>query len=176
MKAAAFGVALALAASGAALAQTPAPAGPPPAGPPRFAPPARGPSAAAAVALAQAAVAACAANGYKVTALVVNSAGAPRVQISNDGAPDLTVAIGMRKANTTIAFKEPSGAVGERAKTDPALADRIKNDPKLITFAGAEPLMAGSDMIGALAVSGAPGGDKDDACAEAAMAKVGPLS
>ena len=174
MKLAAFGAVLALVVTGPALAQ--APAGPPPAGPPRFAPPAPGPSAAAAVALAQAAVAACSANGFKVTALVVNSAGAPRVQISADGAPDLTLAIGTRKANTTITFKEPSGVVGERSKSDPALADRIKNDPKLITFAGAEPLMAGGQMIGALSVSGAPGGDKDDACVKAAIAKVGALS
>ena len=169
MKAAALVAVLALAASGAALAQ--APAGPPrPPGPP--APPAKGPSSAAAVALAQAAIAACAANGYKVTAVVLNSAGVQRVQISADGAPDMTGAIGVRKAFTAITFKEPSGAVGDKAKTDAALADRIKNDPKLITWAGGQPLMAGGELIGAIGVSGAPGGDKDDACAAAAIAKV----
>ena len=169
MKAAAIGAVLALAASGVALAQ--APAGPPrPPGPPS--PPAKGPSSASAVALAQAAIAACAANGYKVTAVVLNSAGVQRVQISADGAPDMTGAVGMRKAFTVITFKEPSGAVGEKAKTDPALADRIKNDPKLITWAGGQPLMVGGELIGALGVSGAPGGDKDDACATAAIAKV----
>jgi uncharacterized protein GlcG (DUF336 family) len=169
MKAAAIGAVLALAASGVALAQ--APAGPPrPPGPPS--PPAKGPSSASAVALAQAAIAACAANGYKVTAVVLNSAGVQRVQISADGAPDMTGAVGMRKAFTVITFKEPSGAVGEKAKTDPALADRIKNDPKLITWAGGQPLMAGGELIGAIGVSGAPGGDKDDACATAAIAKV----
>ena len=157
-----------LAMSGAALAQ--APAGPPRPGPPP--PPARGPSSAVAVDLAEAAVAACAANGYKVTAVVLNSVGAPRVQISADGAPDMTAAIGVRKAFTVITFKAPSGQVGEKAKTDAALADRIKNDPKLITWAGGEPLMVGGDLIGALAVSGAPGGDKDDACVLAAIAKV----
>ena len=169
MKAFAFGAALALLVSGAALAQ--APAGPPrPPGPP--APPAKGPSSAASVELIRAAIAACAANGYKVTGVVVNSAGVLRAQISSDGAPDMTGAIGLRKAFTAITFKEPSGAVGDKAKTDQALADRIKNDPRLITWAGAEPLMVGGEMIGALGVSGAPGGDKDDACATAAIAKV----
>ncbi len=104
--------------------------------------------------------------------MVVNSAGAPRVQISADGAPDMTGAVGLRKAFTTITFSQPSGVVGDRAKTDPALADRIKNDPKLITWAGGIPLMAGGELIGALGVSGAPGGDKDEACANAAIAKV----
>ena len=169
MKAAVLGAVLALMSSGAALAQ--APAGPPrPPGPP--APPARGPSSAVAVEMAEAAIAACAANGYKVTAVVVNAAGVQRVQISADGAPDMTGAVGLRKAFTTITFKEPSGAVGDQAKTDTALADRIKADPKLITWAGGEPLMAGGELIGALGVSGAPGGDKDDACATAAIAKV----
>ena len=169
MKATAFAAMLALAASGAALAQAPA-APPRPPGPPS--PPAKGPPSAAAVGLAQAAVAACAANGYKVTAVVLNSAGVMRVQISADGAPDMTGQVATRKAFTVITFKEPSGAVGEKAKTDPALADRIKNDPKLITWAGGQPLMSGGELIGAMAVSGAPGGDKDDACVTAALAKV----
>lgn len=169
MKAAAFGAVLALMSCGAALAQVPAAAPRPPGPPP---PPARGPSSAVAVEMAEAAIAACAANGYKVTAVVLNSAGAQRVQVSADGAPDMTAAIGQRKAFTVITFKEPSGAVGDKAKTDPALADRLKSDPKLIGWAGGEPLMSGGDLIGALGVSGAPGGDKDDACANAAIAKV----
>jgi uncharacterized protein GlcG (DUF336 family) len=126
-----------------------------------------------AVELAQDAIAACAANGYKVTAVVLNSAGMQRVQISSDGAPDMTGPVGLRKAFTVITFGQPSGAVGDKAKTDAALADRLKNDPKLIGWAGGEPLTAGGQVIGALGVSGAPGGDKDDACANAAIAKVG---
>ena len=169
MKTAAFGAALALALSGVALAQAPAGAPRPPGPPP---PPARGPSSAVAVEMAQTAVAACAANGYKVTAVVLNSAGVLKVQISADGAPDMTGQVGVRKAFTVITFKSPSGAVGDKAKTDSALADRSKADPKLITWAGGEPLMVGGDLIGALGVSGAPGGDKDDACAMAAIAKV----
>lgn len=157
----------ALALGGTAFAQAPPPRpGPPP-------PPAPGPSADVAVELAQDAIAACAANGYKVTAVILNSAGVQRVQISSDGAPDMTGPIGMRKAFTAITFKSPSGAVGDKAKTDPALADKLKNDPHLIGWAGGEPLMSGGDVIGALGVSGAPGGDKDDACAMAAIAKVG---
>jgi uncharacterized protein GlcG (DUF336 family) len=160
-----------VAASGAALAQAPAAAPARPPGPPP--PPARGPSADVAVELAQAAIAACAANGYKVTAVVLNSAGVQRVQISSDGAPDMTGAIGLRKAFTVITFKSPSGAVGDRAKTDTALAAQIKGDPRLITWAGGQPLTVFGELIGALGVSGAPGGDKDDACATAAIAKVG---
>ncbi len=159
--------AAALTFAGAALAE-PAPAprpGPPP-------PPARGPAMALALEAAQTAIATCAGNGYKVSAVVVDSSGAERLLLASDGAPSMTTAIGLRKAFTAVTFKKPSGAVGDDAKTDKALADRIANDPKLITWAGAQPLMVGPDLIGALGVSGAPGGDKDDACTSAGIAKV----
>jgi len=143
---------------------------PPPPGPPP--PPARGPALALAVEGAMAAIQACAANGYKVTAVVLDSSGAQRVVLANDGAPGMTAQIGTRKAFTAVTFKTASGAVGERAKADKALADRIAADPKLITWAGAQPLMVGGELIGALGVSGAPGGDKDDACTSAGIAKI----
>ena len=37
---------------------------------------------------------------------------------------------------------------------------------------GAIPIMAGGDMIGVFAVSGAPGGDKDEVCTRAGLAKI----
>ena len=161
MKTLALAGLVAVAACGAALAQP----GPPP-------PPARGPSAEVALELARNAVAACAANGYKVSAVVLNSGGTERVLLAADGAFDMTPQVGVRKAFTALTFKAPSGDVGERAKTDAALADRIKADPRLITWAGGQPLTVGGEVIGALGVSGAPGGDKDDACAHAAIAQI----
>jgi uncharacterized protein GlcG (DUF336 family) len=147
----------------------PAPAARPPGPPP---PPARGPDADLALEAAQTAIAACAANGYKVTAVVVDSSGTPRVMLASDGAPEMTVQIAIRKAFTAMTFKLPSGQVGDQAKTDTALAAKIAADPKLITWAGGQPLMVGADVIGAIGVSGAPGGDKDDACTTAGLAKV----
>lgn len=37
---------------------------------------------------------------------------------------------------------------------------------------GALPIMIGEDVIGAIGVSGAPGGDKDEACAKTGIDKV----
>jgi uncharacterized protein GlcG (DUF336 family) len=142
----------------------------PPPGPPP--PPPRGPEAALALEAAQAAIAACAANGYKVTVAVVDTSGTPRLMLASDGAPEMTVQVAIRKAFTSLTFRQPSGQVGDQAKTDQALAARIAADPKLITWAGGEPLIAGPDLIGAIGVSGAPGGDKDDACTTAGIAKV----
>jgi uncharacterized protein GlcG (DUF336 family) len=37
---------------------------------------------------------------------------------------------------------------------------------------GAVPIMAGSEVVGVFAVSGAPGGDKDEVCTRAGIAKI----
>lgn len=75
-----------LALDGAAEAQAPPAAGAPPPPMPR----ARGPSLALAVEAAQTAIATCAANGYKVTALVVDADTVPVALLSSDGAPART--------------------------------------------------------------------------------------
>ena len=155
-----------VAASGVSLAQPAPPAANP------FGPPARGPAMALAVEGAQTAIAACAANGYKVSAVIVDSVGAPRVVLSSDGAPTVTIDLASRKAYTANAFKMSSGAAGEKAKTDQGMAGRMTLDTRMIPWAGGKPLMVGADTIGAMAVSGAPGGDKDEACLDVGLAKI----
>jgi len=44
--------------------------------------------------------------------------------------------------------------------------------PGTVNLQGALPIKVGDMTIGAIAVSGAPGGDKDAACGTAALAKV----
>ena len=168
MKTALIIVLTAAAFAGAASAQAPAaPAAPPP-------PRAKGPALGPAVEAAQAAVAACAANTYKVSALIVDSAGDPVVLLSGDGAAVRTQVIAKTKIAAVMKYKMSSGEVVAKAKTDPALDAEIKADPNIgIARQGGVPLMSGGEMIGAFAVSGAPGGDKDEACVKTALAKVG---
>ena len=155
----------------AASAQAPAPpAGGPPAPPP---PRAKGPALTPAVQAAQAAVAACLANGYKVTALITDSGGDPVVLLSGDGAAVRTQAIAKTKVAVALKYKMSSGEVVAKAKTDPKLDAEIKADPAIGTARqGAVLIMGGADILGAFAVSGAPGGDKDEACVKAAMDKI----
>jgi uncharacterized protein GlcG (DUF336 family) len=142
--------------------------------PPQPQPPrARGPALAPAVQAAEAAVAACAANGYKVTALIADSAGEPVVLLSGDGAALRTQTIARTKIAAVIKYKVSSGEVAARAKTDANFDAEIKADSNIGTARqGAVPLKAGGELIGAFAVSGAPGGEKDEACVQAALAKV----
>lgn len=159
-------------AAASALAQVPAAAPAPGALPP--APPrARGPEMALAVEAAQTAIAVCLANGYKTTATVVDSAGVPVVMLSYDGAPERTQMIGLTKTTATIKYKVPSGEIADRVKTDAALDAEVKADPKIGTARrGALPIKVGGEIIGAMSVSGAPGGDKDEVCTQAGLDKI----
>jgi len=155
-----------------ALAQAPAPAaapGAPPPAPPR----ARGPALALAVEAAQTAIATCLANGYKTTATVVDSAGVPVAMLAADGAAERTQMIGLTKTAATIKYKVPSGDIADRVKTDAALDAEVKADPKIGTARrGALPIKVGGEIIGAMSVSGAPGGDKDEVCTQAGLDKI----
>ena len=162
---------LAALAAGVASAQAPPPAAgaaPPPA-PPR----ARGPALDLAVEMAQVAHATCVTNGYKTTVTVVDSAGVPVLILSGDGAPERTQAIGLTKTWASIKYKMASGDVADKAKTDAALDADVKADARIGTARrGALLLKAGGEIIGAVSVSGAPGGDKDEVCTQAGIDKV----
>ncbi len=162
--------AIALAAAASSMAQAPAPApGALPPAPPR----ARGPALDVAIEAAKTALAVCTTNGYKTTVTVVDSAGVPVVILSGDGAAERTQMIGLTKTWTTLKYKVPSGDIADKVKTDTALDAEVKADPKIGTARrGALPLKVGNEIIGAISVSGAPGGDKDEVCTQAGIDKV----
>ena len=115
----------------------------------------------------------CLGNTYKTTAMITDSAGVPIVMISNDGAAAITQRIAMSKVQAVLKYKMTSGEVAAKAATDTALAAEIKANPLIETARqGAVPLMAGSELVGVFAVSGAPGGDMDEVCVRAGMAKI----
>ena len=134
---------------------------------------ARGIGTSLAVEGAQTAIAACLDNGYKVTALVVDAAGVPIALISGDGAAAITQRIAMGKAQAVLKTKMSSGEAAAKAKSDSAFLTQLTGDPLVGTpRQGGIPIMVGGAMVGAFAVSGAPGGDKDEPCAIAGLAKI----
>jgi uncharacterized protein GlcG (DUF336 family) len=119
-----------------------------------------------------AAVETCNANGFAVSAVVVDSAGAPVAESEGAGASPALQGFATRKARTAALFQMPSGQVAARAKTDPAVAARLAADKTFLTWAGGVPIVIKGQVVGAIGVGGAPDGDKDEACARAALAKV----
>lgn len=136
-------------------------------------PRARGITTALAIEAAVAANAACTANSYKTTALITDSAGVPIVLISNDGAAAITQRIAMSKVQATLKYGISSGEVAAKAAADTAFAAEVKANPLIETARrGAIPIKVGSELVGIFAVSGAPGGDKDEVCALAGLEKI----
>jgi uncharacterized protein GlcG (DUF336 family) len=64
----------------------------------------------------------------------------------------------------------PSGDMEERLKQNPQMGAQYLTG--FTTARGALPIKLGDEVIGAAGVSGAPGGEKDEACVKAALDKV----
>lgn len=119
--------------------------------------------------IAQEAMAKCRADGYKVTVLVVDGLNAPKAMLRDDGATASTTEVAKMKATATMLYNRPSGPARPLAPGTTAPPATI---PGTINAQGGVPIKVGEATIGAVAVSGAPGGDKDAACANAGLAKV----
>jgi uncharacterized protein GlcG (DUF336 family) len=120
-------------------------------------------------AIAEEAMKSCTASGYKVTVLVVDSLNAPKALLRADGATASTTEVAKMKATATMLYNRPSGP---QQPLPPGQAAPPLPIPGTINAMGGIPIKVGEATIGAVAVSGAPGGDKDAACANAGLAKV----
>jgi uncharacterized protein GlcG (DUF336 family) len=127
-------------------------------------------SASMAVTMAQEAMAVCKTNGYAVSVTVVGRGGQVVVQIRGDGTGPHTVENSFKKAYTSRTFRIPSGEMEDRLKKNPQMGAQYLTG--FTTGRGALPIKAGEETIGAIGASGAPGGEKDEACVEAAIKKV----
>jgi uncharacterized protein GlcG (DUF336 family) len=127
-------------------------------------------SAGMAMSMAQTAMETCKTNGYKVSVTVVGNNGEVILQVRGDGTGPHTMENSMRKAYTARTTRNASGEMGKRLKADPQLS--LVTLPNMVAAQGALPIKVGEDVIGAIGVSGAPGGEKDEACAQAGIDKV----
>jgi uncharacterized protein GlcG (DUF336 family) len=122
-------------------------------------------------------VAICAQRGYTVTAVVVDLDGVRQALLRGNGAPIHTLDNAFFKAysaaSLTLARKEDSTkAVAERMAKNPATTVPQTPLPNVTYAVGGVTILAGGTPIGAIGVSGAPGGQLDDDCARAAIAKI----
>ena len=108
-------------------------------------PPARAPQLELALEAAQAALAACAKDGVKGAASVVDSAGALRLLLTADGAGSDQAEISRKKAATAVALKAVTSEVADKMEKDPAFKAKIEADKTLFPRPGGLLLMVGND-------------------------------
>jgi uncharacterized protein GlcG (DUF336 family) len=122
-----------------------------------------------AMTMAETAIQTCKTQGYNVSANVVGRTGQVLVAMRGDNTGPHTLENSMKKAYTANAQRRPSGEYAKAVQANPRGGVLLTN---LVPAQGALPIKVGEDTIGAIGVSGAPGGDKDEACAKAGIDKV----
>jgi uncharacterized protein GlcG (DUF336 family) len=139
-------------------------------------PPARGLAMTLALEAAQAAVDTCLGQGVKGSASVVDSAGVLRVLVSADGASKNASELSPKKAVAAVQMKKPTSEIQSEMEKDAAMKAKLEADKSIFPRAGALPIMADNDLVGAIGFGGANGtqggGTHDEACAKAGLDKV----
>jgi len=127
-------------------------------------------SLATALAIATTAVETCKTNGYGVSVAVVGRNGELLVHLRGDNTGPHTMENSFRKAYTSRTFRIPSGEMAKRLKENPANGQVFLTN--IVPSQGALQIKIGEETIGAVGASGAPGGEKDEACVQAGLDKV----
>ena len=122
------------------------------------------------MAIIQGAIEQCTKDGYKVSVTIVDKGGNVAAQIRGDGTAPHTMEFSRLKAYTARTRNQTSLQTMKMLE-DPANAF-IRQIPGVVGVGGGVPIRAGTEVIGGVGVSGAPGGEKDEVCANAGLAKV----
>jgi uncharacterized protein GlcG (DUF336 family) len=121
-----------------------------------------------ALAAAQAAMKQCRDNGFQVAVAVVDRFGQPQVMLRDRFAGLPAADTATRKAYTALGFRKATSELAASIKAgqmEPGLAQL----PGIAMLAGGVTIETGGTLLGGIGVAGAPGGDKDEACARAGL-------
>ncbi len=128
-------------------------------------------SAALANELVGTAVEVCARQNQQVTAVVLDTGGVHQAMLRGDGAGINTVETAHYKAYTAVGFQIDTIDLVDRAKGG-RVSSAIAKVPNLLLAQGGVVIKVGDEVIGAIGVSGAKGGNIDTQCARAAIDKI----
>jgi uncharacterized protein GlcG (DUF336 family) len=118
--------------------------------------------------LAQAALTDCQKRGYQVAISVVDRFGVVQVVLRDRFAGPHTPATASGKAWTAATFRSSTSNLFTISHPGMMQAG-IRNLPGAVVIGGGLVVEAGGSLVGAIGVSGAPGGDADEACAKAGV-------
>jgi uncharacterized protein GlcG (DUF336 family) len=117
---------------------------------------------------AQAALKQCRADGFQVAVAVVDRFGQPQVMLRDRFAGLPAADTATSKAYTALSFRAATSDLAKSIKSG-QLDAGLARLPHVAMLAGGLVIEAGGTLLGGIGVSGAPGGDKDEACAKAGL-------
>jgi len=113
----------------------------------------------------------CRKRGYQVAVAVVDRGGVPQAMIRDRFAGPHTPSTAIGKAWTAVSFRTNTQEfAGETQAGKPSSG--IRDLPNVVAIGGGVLIEAGGSIVGAIGVSGAPGGDADELCAKAGLAAI----
>jgi len=121
--------------------------------------------------VARAALAECRKRGYQAAVAVVDRFGVTQVVLRDRFAGAHTPSTATGKAWTAASFR--TNTTDLVTSTQPGMPQAaVRNLPGVVILGGGVAIEAGGSLVGAVGVSGGPGGDADDACAKAGIEAV----
>jgi uncharacterized protein GlcG (DUF336 family) len=111
---------------------------------------------------------ACRKMGYQVSAVVVDRSAVVRAALRDDLAARFTLKLAEDKANSVILANASSG---ELRKNRDNIRHELNQIDGILLLQGGLAINAAGSRLGAVGVSGAPGGDIDETCAKQALEK-----
>ena len=121
-----------------------------------------------ALAAAQAALAHCRKAGFQVAVAVVDRSGVLQVLLRDRFAGAHTVEVATQKAWTAASFRLPTSSLAAQTQAGMPMSG-IRAAAHVIAIGGGQVIEAGGSTFAGIGVSGAPGGEADDACAAAGI-------
>jgi uncharacterized protein GlcG (DUF336 family) len=120
---------------------------------------------------AQAALSHCRSAGYQAAVAVVDRMGVEQVMLRDRFAGPHTPGMAKSKAYSAVSFRVNTTELAEATQAGRAQSG-VRHVPGVAAVGGGLMIEAGGSLLGAIGVSGAPGGKEDDACAAAGIAAI----
>jgi uncharacterized protein GlcG (DUF336 family) len=117
---------------------------------------------------AQAALKKCRDNGFQVAVSVVDRFGQPQVMLRDRYAGLPAADTATSKSYTALSFRAATSDLAKSIQSGQMSAG-LAQLPHIAMLAGGLVIETGGTLLGGIGVSGAPGGDKDEACAKAGL-------
>ena len=125
----------------------------------------------AALTAARAAFDRCSKDGYTVAVAVVDRGGQALAVLRDPLAGAHTVPTAIGKASTAVSFRMETTDLARETQAGRPQSG-LRELPGVVAAGGGMPIRAKGSLVGGIGVSGAPGGDADDACAKAGIAAI----
>lgn len=120
---------------------------------------------------AQAAMQSCRKQGFQVTVVVVDKAGLPQVFLRDRYAGPHTVDVATNKAWTAASMRMATSAFAAETQAGKPMSG-LRSHARVMAAGGGLVIEGGGSLFGGIGVSGGPGGEADEACAQAGLKSI----